>query len=845
MSSLQPVFIAGSDSGLVTDKKPYLLNDQAFSTLENAYVWRERVKKREGNRILGRLRRLYADTSIGNSGASPWTFNIYSTLVPPITPEANAEIDPGSVSIVINPTSASGAINNINNASDVEIFCAAPHGLSTGDRVSIAGVTGMPEVNGGPYSIEVITITSFKLGRSSESWGVYTGGGTWNNETSGVEFTDNGDGTLTGSVGGNSGIINYLTGDVTLTHTSGAGLATTIDFGYFPSLPVMGIHLREVSPVNQEETIFFDTVYAYIYNGGFQEYIPGTTWTGTNSDFFWATNYRGTDAFTRLFFVTNFNLNQQSPATYDPIRYTDGASWTNFQPIIADNPPSAAQSIIYQAKIIIPYYGRLLALNTWEGTTAGTYTAASNYFNRCRFSQIGSPVAVDAWRSDQFGKGGFIDAPINEAIVSATFFKNTLIVFFERSTWQLRYVGEYGLPFLWERISSDYGSESKMSVILFDEGVAAVGDKAIVASNSLNVKRIDNQIPDLVFDFRNANGGLERVNGIRDFQRQLVFWNYADSNLSTTDDPRIYPNNVLVYNYVNQTFAIFRDNITTFGQFQPSTDITWDRLDIFWDDNDTFWDDPDSQELFPFIVMGNQQGYVMYYGYNTLDDPALSVTNITLTTPPVLTSPNHNLETGEIIYLSGLNFLSGSSPVSSSLNDAIFLVKRIDGDTFSLSKWVSASQQYDDQFTYTPAAGTYVGGGQITLLPKMNIETKDFNPYQDKGYQLKLSYVDFLTDVPGSSDAAITVNLKINTSPAVTGNVIVGNRNVEQYLPASFYPPLSDYAWHRFFATSTGQYIRLQLTYDDDLMNTLSTHTSGFVMNSMALWVRPGSRNTF
>jgi hypothetical protein len=754
---LQQLYIAGSDIGLELDKKPFMLPDKAFSKIENAYVWRDRVVKRQGLKALGRLRRVFETASIGLSNASPWSIlNIYSTYTPPITEEATAEIEPGSVIITI---------------------------------------------QAGPD----------------------------------IVFTDQGDGTLTSPTPGNSGTINYITGDIVLTHTAGAAVASTASFNYFPGLPVMGIPDREISTINDEETIFFDTKYAYKFVGtGFQELAAGTTWSGTDSDFFWSTNYRGSTPDSRLFFTTNFVNDGLSP-----MRYTDGNTWTTFQPIIADNPPSAVQMLLYQAEILIPYYGRLLALNTWEGTTAGTFANAVNIFNRCRFSQIGSPIASDAWRSDQFGKGGFIDAPTNEAITSAIYFKNTLIVTFERSTWQLRYVGEYGVPFIWERISSDFGCESKMSTILFDQGVAAVGDKAIVSSNSLTVQRIDQQIPDVVFGFRNAQNGIERVNGIRDFQRQLVFWNYSDSNLG-----RRYPNRVLVYNYINQCYSIFRDNVTAFGTFQPNNNITWDSLDTFWDDDDVFWDDVDTQSLFPSIIIGNQQGFISYYGYNSLDDPSLSVTAVSLASPIVLTIVNHNLESQEIIQLKDFNFVDGSGvPVTTNLNDRIFQVTRIDENNISLSEWNGLS--YITNYSYTPTSATYVGGGKVALFPKMDIQTKDFNPYAAQGQQVKLSYIDFLTDVPGSSTAAMTVELLLNSSPIAIGNVIVGNKNVEQSLPSPYYLPLSDYAWHRFFATTTGQYIKIRMTFDDALMNDLSTHTTSWVLNAMSLYVRPGGKQVF
>lgn len=772
MQPLQPFSIIGSSAGLELDKKPFILPDQAFPTLKNAYVWRDRVVKKLGNELIGRLRRVLTVLSLGNTVGAQTTYtfaDIFASFIPAVgAGETNKEIEPGSLVITI----------------------------------------GAPDA---------------------------------------ATFTDNGDGTfIVTGVGVSAGsFINYATGAVTIVLSASAGgAAITANINYFPSLPVMGIWAREISTENDEQTIWWDTKYAYIDSGsGFNEFLAATatTWDGTDSDFFWATNYRGSNAFTRLFFVTNF----VNTAT-NPIRYTDGVTWTSFNPLV-----SAADNL-YQARILIPYYGRLLAFNTWEGTTAGGYAGANNFFNRCRFSQIGSPVAVDAWRSDQFGKGGFIDAPTNESIISATFFKNTLIVGFERSTWQLRYVGEYGLPFLWERISSDFGTESQFSCILFDHGVASVGDRAIVLANAVNLQRMDEQIPDIVFTFRNLGEGLKRVNGVRDFQKELVYWCYSDTQ---NNEPRKFPNRVLLYNYRNNTYAQFRELVTFFGTHQTINGVTWDRTDIYWDDDDVYWDDVDDQIRFPRTVIGNQEGFVHFYGYTTAleDQAALSITDFDRTADPFrITVVNHNLENQEIIQIMGLQFIDTvtSTVEATNINDEIFSVVRVDDDTLELYKWDTTQQNYlafnyTNFPTITPVVGvgTYIGGGTVTLLPKMQIQTKDFNPYQQQGTQAKISYIDFLTDA--TPDSEVTIKLFLNSSIANQANMLTGNQSVETNLPSPYYIPGSNYSWHRFFATSTGQYIRVEITYGDDLMNVANTHESQYVLNAITLWMRPGSKNIF
>lgn len=786
MQPLQPFYISGynEQSGLETDKKPFLLPDQAFALLENAYVWRERVKKRLGNKFLGRLRRIIIAQSGGliNLVASPQTYNLFTLL----------------------------------------------------------GISGEnPQVQLGNQATITLVIGAQTL-------------------------TDNtGTGLFTIAPAGNITVatINYSNGNITLAFTApAAAQPVTITLNYFPGLPVMGIWQRETIEINNEPTMVWDTKYSYIFvgsvgTGGYQLF-DSTTWSGTDSDFFWAVNYRGVEPQDLIFFATNF-VNNLANA----MRYTNGSGWQDFYPRIAgDNAavPPTAEFFLTQARILIPYYGRLIALNVWESPADGTLIAPNfaggvNIRNRCRFSQIGPPIATgdptagDAWRTDLFGKGGFIDAPTSEAILGAQFFKNTLIVFFERSTWQLRYVGEYGLPFLWERISSDFGSESTFSPVLFDDGVLAVGDKAIITSSGINVKRIDEKIPDLVFTFRNDEEGTFRVHGIRDYQKQIVYWCYPDSLNQETG--QVFPNKVLVANYENQTFSIFRDNITTFGYFQPFNAITWDRLDIIWDDTDVFWDDADNQSRFPFIIAGNQQGYIHIYQETTelTTQQSLAITAVDLTTIPIrLTIQNHNIQDEEVIYLSGLAFLNNSNAViPTNLNDQIYLAKRIDLNTVALFKWNGTNYVNNFSFTPNPLNYNYVGGGQIVIIPKMKIQTKDFNPYAPQGGQFKISYVDFQTDA--TEDAAMSINLYINSAVNQSANVLVGNKRVETSLPAPYYPLglESQYAWHRFFATSAGQYLRVEMTYDDVLMNEITTHESNFELNAMCLWMRTGSKNIF
>lgn len=802
MSSFDQLYIGGYPSGgLINDRKPFLVPNEAFTTLYNSYVWRNRVKKREGIKLVGRLQRVFSNINFFLTGTSPWTFNILTR---------------------------SGYVSSANNANPGKITTKSPHGLSNGDKVIITGVVGATGYNNTTFTITVVDTTNFTVGVNAAGFGAYTSGGffisnrSWgalqpNSEVApgsfsitfgGNTYVDNGHGIIALNTSPFTvvGTINYATGSITLTNTAGGGGTTVLSFNYYPGLPVMGISRRDIATEGIDSTIYFDEVYAYQFtSGSFQELSPGTVWTGNQTDFFWSTNYQGSDSSKKVFFVTNNNITQGASTPYDPIRYFFNGVWTDLQPILTSTGPT----ILFQALILIPYYGRLLALNTWEGTAVNN---AQNFYARCRFSQLGDPTQIGStgpyvagsWASDVFGKGGFIDAPTNESIVSAAFFRNTLIVSFEYSTWQLRYVGEYGLPFIWERVSSDFGSNSTFSSIVFDKGVLQVGNRGITSASAGGIDRIDENIPETAFSMQisspiSGTNNQNFVHGIRDFEKELVYWNYIDSSKISpkvmTGSQEVFPNSVVLYNYRNNTWATFRDNVTCFGIAQYSTGITWDSLTAMWDSSIS-WDSQDSQVDTNFVVSGNQQGFIHVYefGGDNPDlnlvypaplefDPSLSITAIDLTKTPIqITVPNHNLIDLEVIYIVNMQW-SGADP---SLNNRIYQVIIIDNNTLALYSWNASTGIY----SAVPAVGsppTYLGGGVLSLLPVINVVTKDFNPYQNKGMQYKLSYIDFLFETSRENGVTgFSVQLFTNTyvGPDTQSNMFLSNQDLLNSSPA-------------------------------------------------------------
>lgn len=590
---------------------------------------------------------------------------------------------------------------------------------------------------------------------------------------------------------------------------------------FYPAEPVMGLRTRETSNINAENLIAFDTQFAYEKIAAGWSRIGTGRWTATNSDFFWSSNYRGVNSFATNFYVVNGKAFDTGTNTLDGIKFIpEGSStWTNLRPQLN----AGANRFLVGAKIIFPFKDRLVVLHTIENETGTDRT----HINRCRFSQNGNPTVIaTSWRDDVAGRGGYIDAPTAEQIISAEFIKDRLLVYFERSTWELVYTGTTALPFRWQQINNELGCESSFSVVGFDTSVLGVGNVGVHTCNGVNVNRIDEKIPDEVFKIHNGNNGPSRVYGIRDFYNEMVYWSFPDA----TDDPT-FSTRILAYNYRNNTWAFFNDSFTCFGYYQKDSDLTWATVgEVFptWAEWNEPWGSPLYQSAFPFIVAGNQEGFVFLLN-NGLSSNAqsLSITDMTAATS-TLVVVDHNLKAGDYI-------LAEDCQGVTDLNDIIFQVQSvIDANTI-----VS-----DTIFT-----GSYTGGGKLSRISNLNILSKQFNPGTPIGQQFRIAYIDFLLN--RTSVGEISLNYLINTASgdaiqdavAVTtllgSNVLYTKEEDNQTFEIN-----QTQIWHRYYIQTQAQFLQLQFFMSDTQMRDKNIAQSNIELHAMIFYLAPEGRIT-
>lgn len=716
--------IAPIGTGLETDLKPWLIPDDAFFQLQNAYVFRGRVRKRFGTRLMNGL--------VSDTVASQ-----YSRL-----------------RINIGTTDAGG---------------------------NFAG-----NVPGTKFNIGQM----FSVG--DEFYTVYQNG------TPAAMLATQGSGTF-----------DTTTGAVTIT-----GAPPLTDVFWYPAQPVMGIIQYETAVINDLPTYAFDTQFAYQFVGGAWSRLGTAVWTGNDSQFFWGETWRGSTANSALLFVTNFN-------PPDVIKYWDSAAWTNFSPVYAA--PSPGTNLILTARIIFSFKDRLVFLNTIE-TVNGAQTS---FVNRCRFSQNGSPVEVDAWREDIPGKGGYIDASTKEQIITAEILKDRLIVFFSGSTWELVYTGNEILPFRWQKINTELGAESTFSIVPFDKVLLGIGNVGIHACNGANVERIDDKIPDEVFNIHNENEGVFRVNGIRDYYVEMVYWTFPSSE-DDTQFNRVFPNRVLVYNYRTGAWAFNDDTITAFGYWQEQEDLTWQTDEDLWQEAEETWGSATLQAQFRQVLAGNQEGFMFIVDADeTRNSPSLQITNLTYVTDGVqLQVINHNLAEGDFVAIENTN----------GINLPILTIYRvtsiIDADNFVIIA--------------PDISGVYTGGGTIARVSNIDIITKQYNFYVKEDRNFHLARVDFSVD--RTEHGAMTIDFFPSSSNVslVTDGLQSGAMMGTSVLETSPYAliPLEqfqDRLWHPVYLQAEGECIQLRIYMSDDQMADPNISWSAFELHAMLFYCQPTS----
>jgi hypothetical protein len=851
--STQSLLIGNFGGGFENDRKPFVINNDAFPTVTNAYIWRGRILKKRGTTQLGRLQVNLTSVSLGNTGGGgALTVNLVTFLTLPL-----------------------------------------------------------------PSSIVIRSITI----------------------TVGAQvFTESTPGTLSNGAGG-TGTINYATGLLSIqTSPPLAATPVLINFGYYPSLPVMGLENFQTSALTFPTLVAFDTTYSYQINSGTQIFhnvnfykISGApfVWTGMDFQQFWTASYQGSMFTTNgvpgmsFLVITNvtyvgttttvtvmgpLNLNGLMTGDYvflnevigivgvngvsgpitvtgaatftivtptvptgaymsggivqsmtrafsgygDGIRWYDGdhtasssLGWVNFSPPVTSGLDINYKTIQYLigANLIVPFKDRLLAF----GVTFEDVTGTRIYYpSRIVASQVGTgyystPVPINqgfdphAWLTDTSGRNGvYLDIPVPQAIVSVQANKDVLIIGLEGQQFKLVATGDDSFPFVLQGINEELGTESTFSGVSLDTGALTVGPYGIIMTSQVSAQRIDLSIPDAVFSIAAENNGLARVTAIRDFRNEFVYFTYAPEQDESFD---LFPTQTLLYNYRENNWALFEENYTHYGTYRKPSNYVWGDLGRLFGTWAT-WGNPWNFGIFgadyPDIIGGNQQGFVMIKDKGTQEDVSQYISGISGTT---VTSPNHCLNDADYLLLSGI-LGTTNMPLLNGMVQKVLEI--IDGNNFIIE-----GLPPDVNGNPVPITGTYLGGGVYSRLTNINVLTKQFPLFWQQGRKMRIGTQRFLME--NSFTGQITVNIYADQNnvtslndPLINPYLIYSNILLTGPETNDMVGVAQDQIWHRLSNSFNGGTIQIGFTLSDAQMRSPTTNSVEIGIHAIAFDLYPG-----
>ena len=905
------------NKGLKTDRTPFVIDNDSFPVLINAYQWRGRVKRKRGTQFLCRLTRFFNSTLQSYTGTNPpylitlvgGSGNLLgpyvNALLNSVTLDSMGTIVPGSVTItdtvtgnVYTDPNMDGTLIGTPTGTGTINYATGAFTITGGGTDTVSAVfnyyPGLPvmgledfvvNTDSFPFTIGFDTTYSYDISTSepysptdvsffnNPATGTYPGyiaktnwtPVTWNGEDYQQFYTVN----YQGAMWATNGIDVPFTGSTiglqfqapsAATQTS----ATTVNFTFASSNLVVG-----------------DFVFAYEFTGtagstlngqtGYITAIVGTTYTVTFPN--------ATIAATGLTpgilqFLTNrsdpdldnirwYNGSPTSGAVLNP-SFVNGAGWVNFMPPLSQFSYSVSDSPLTQyylvgARMIVPFKDRLLFLgpviqsssgspiylqdtviysqngtayytSSWTGNVFAPGTGAvQNGFLPILVPKNQTATPFSYWE-DQTGFGGFITAGIDQAINTVSSNEDALIIGFDNLQTRLIYSGNDIVPFNFYIINAELGSSSVFSTINMDQGVITRGNRGYVITGQTSTQRIDVEIPDQVFEIDLLENGEERFCAQRDFVNEWIYFTYP-SNTTTGNYTTNFPDTTLLYNYRDNSWAIFYESYTTYGAFKKQTGFTWATVGTIyptWNDWNDPWNAGESSLLQPQVIGGNQQGFVLIKGIGTGEGTSLYIENFASS---VVTSPNHNMMLGDYIMISGC-----IGEVSSQVNGKIFSVNNPTTDTFTLDPPITSA--------------TYFGGGLITKFYVPFIQTKQFPSSWGLSRKTRIGFQQYLLSKTENSQITLQIYLSTdNSNPYNQGPIIPANNSMNDGLiyssilytcPESLNIGLTpsninlqmvtannqQQIWHRVNTSLIGDTIQLGFTISDTQMRALDVDFS-------------------
>ena len=781
----QPHLIADFKTALETDKQPWLIPDDAQEEIFDAYVNHGVIHKRDGYEFLAN----------GQRGGAPYT---ESRLVRRVTSEA---------------------------------FAVGDGGATYGPFI----LANIPLRRGTVQIIDTV------------------GGQTANDDGVG------------GFVAPHSGSVNYYTGSVTITFQNPVGVGNPIvaTYDYHPGNPIMMIAIF-VTANNVKQLLIADTQFLNRYNASTNRFDDITTrvFTGDHHDFFTWIQYPTILDQPRLLFTNNVDQIQ----SYDGITSTDwyptfsstavsgeifgsGNGTTGPYSHTALSPPIRPTSVVIMDDSVPPQVvmdDGAGHLNIGNGTgtvdyTSGamvvtftnpvaavannitvSYDTATGYVVTClkmvdfkdrlllfRTTEVGGVVhprririsgtgqSGDDFRTTATG-AGLIDIPSQYWIDGVDYNRDDVMPFTERETWILKFTSNDVVPFTLEKIDGSRGNKAPFATISYLNFTKAYSQYGFVVTDGYQVQRYDDRIPDYSFEnIDQDNFDLCFSGAVEDDQNHYLI--HPSPGRTTS-------NQILVNNYEENNFSVFRLPLSCMGNFFEAFDIIWDDLSEAngFPDWDAFaqkyatWNDIGYSKDQPITLGGGHKGEIWRLNADTGEDNPLRIWGITqISIDPLVvevTLDHHNYILGDFVFFSGItetdvvNEVFGSGVGTVGPYQYTALNKRIIPTTVN----IVADPGGTPQTVTDDGNGNLVGDGTGTVNYSTGMFTVTFNavvPVAANNIELDYSYIYELNGKQGSVTTVVddnTIRVTFEDENPQTISTFTSGGTISRTIPFEF-----------------------------------------------------------
>jgi hypothetical protein len=362
-----------------------------------------------------------------------------------------------------------------------------------------------------------------------------------------------------------------------------------------------------------------------------------------------------------------------------------------------------------------------------------------------------SGIRTTSGNGDNFNVAGsgLFQADTFQSITGATLLGQIMVLNFDRMAFTMEKTTDAFNPYFGRAVPGVLGTNAKFSAIAWDTVVDSIGRTGVLGCDGRKNVRTDDKIPNFTredidqLEFNLTYGGFDRVNN-------QFLWSYKTSE-SDTDTQ----NAVLVKNYEEDSWSVYDQRFSVFGQTDIGLNLNWDDIDetsgndawAQWDTTEELWDRIGLGEAVQKTLAGDDLGFI--YDINLdFDDYFSNISAVVAGSTTTLTVNATGILAGDLVTISGVEGMLDADG-NSGINNFNEATDEYDGEPYLVLSATPTSIEINLDSSLLTAYT--LNTGSVSKIISFSAETIPFNPYRAQGFRCYIGYVEFLIEANGGS----------------------------------------------------------------------------------------------